>query len=251
MQQSFNRFDPMQQSMYLEALLPYNQTDEVMATPTVNYPPLGTEGVNPNSPKIAPQPTKDGFYKNDGNDDGKISFKEKVKAFLKGGTYNMVRGMFCDKDGFSLKRTLLTVGLGAAVLSTGPIGAAIAGGVGLVAAATNFVKSAINAKNATTDQQARESYEGFGEGISTALLSVFGGLKGAKTVKNNFSSGIKGNFMNKFTKWKMSAATPKTSTVESSTAGKKGIIDNIKSGLNSAWEVINKAGSYIFGKIKS
>lgn len=229
MQQSFNRFDPMHQSMYLESLLPTNISDEILTTPTTNYPPLGADTIKPNSPKLAPQPAKDGFYKNDGADDGKISFKEKAKAFLKGGTYNMVRGLFCDKDGFSIKRTLLTIGLGAAILSTGPVGAAIAGGVGLIAAATNFVKSAINAKNATTDQQSREAYEGFGESTTTALLSAFGGFKGFKAIKNNFSHGTKGNFFKKLTNWKTpqnpTTPPPEENVVQKGPSGASGITD--------------------------
>lgn len=145
MPQAFNRFNPMSKSMYLEALMPA-MTDEVLSTPTTSFPPLGTDTINPNGPKIKPQPQKDGFYKNDGVDDGKISFKEKLKAFVKGGTYNMVRGMFCDKDGFSISRTLLTAGAAAAIALTGPIGAAVAGGIGLIAAGANFVKSANLAK---------------------------------------------------------------------------------------------------------
>ncbi|GEM_PF-4577271 len=206
MPQAFNRFDPMSKSMYLEALMPA-MTDEVLSTPTTSFPPLGTDTINPNGPKIKPQPQKDGFYKNDGVDDGKISFKEKLKAFVKGGTYNMVRGMFCDKDGFSISRTLLTAGAAAAIALTGPIGAAVAGGIGLIAAGANFVKSANLAKTATTDQQAREAYEGFGEGTTTAALSAFGGFKGLKSLKNNFSSGTEGSFIQKLTKWK-----PQTNT---------------------------------------
>jgi len=211
MPNSFNRFDPMNQSMYLEYLGPSSSVDEILnSSPYMTNFPAGATAPIPNKPsgvKISPQPQKDTFYKNDGADDGKISIREKIKAFAKGGTYNMVRGMFCDKDGFSIKRTLLTATAATAIALTGPIGAAIAGGVGLIAALANFAKSANMANNAQTDQQAREAYEGFGEGTTTALLSLLGGFKGLKSLKNNFSSKFDGSFLQRLTKWKLPTKT--------------------------------------------
>ncbi|MCM1265054.1 MAG: hypothetical protein NC200_02550 [Candidatus Gastranaerophilales bacterium] len=202
---AFNPLDPMNHSMYLESMVP-DSIDSAIAT-------LPNYGPNPNSPRLRPQPTKDSWYYNkDGADDGHISTFEKLKAFAKGGTYNMIRGLFCDKDGFSFGRTLATAAGVAAVALTGPIGAAIAGGVGLVCAADNFAQSVRNAKYATTDQQAREAYEGFGESTTTAGLALFGGFKGYKAIKNNFAyaknNNLKIKLKDKLMKWDVSKLHP-------------------------------------------
>ncbi len=144
---------------------------------------------NPDGPKLAPQPTKDSlYYRNDGKDDGKISILEKIKAVAKGGTYNLVKGMFFDENGFSLKRTLITAGAAAAIALTGPAGLAIAGTLGLVSAANHFIHSADAAKNATSDQEARNAYEGIGESATTAGLSVWAGWKGVKGLASKWFS---------------------------------------------------------------
>lgn len=205
---AFNPLDPMNHSMYLESLLPDSIDSAISTLP--NYP---APGPNPNGPRLRPQLTKDSWYYNkDGADDGRISTFEKLKAFVKGGTYNMVRGMFCDKDGFSFGRTLATAAGITAIALTGPIGAAIAGGVGLVCAADNFAQSVRNAKYATTDQQAREAYEGVGESTTTAGLSLFGGFKGFNAIKNNFAyaknNKISISLKDKLTKWDVSKLYP-------------------------------------------
>ena len=185
---AFNPLDPMNHSMYLEDMYPSNvqeACDYVASMPKLD------------GAKLKPQPTKDSwYYSNDGVDDGKISTKEKIKAFLKGGTYNMVKGMFCDENGFSLKRTLTTAAIAGAIALTGPVGLAVAGGVGLLAAGGNLINSAIKAKNSTTDDQTRKAYEGFGESATTAGLSLWGGIKGYKFVKNFNISGIISNLKN-------------------------------------------------------
>ena len=205
MANSFNRLDPMNKSIYLEAFLPSSTIDETLNhSPYLTNFPAGAAGpLNPNSPKLAPQPAKDSFYyRNDGTDDGKISGFEKFKAFIKGGTYNIVKGMFCDENGFSIKRTLLTAGAIGAIALTGPIGAAVAGGIGLVTAGAKLVQSAKLANRAVTDQQAREAYEGAGEGTTIAALSLWGGFKGLQALKNNFSSTT-ATLTQKLTKWKL------------------------------------------------
>lgn len=177
----WNPLDPMNHSCYTEFEYP-GTIEEVVKY----YDSVPT--VKPNGPKLAPQPTKDSwYYSKDDADDGHISPFEKLKAFVKGGTYNMVRGLFCDKDGFSWGRTLTSAAVGTAIALTGPIGLAVAGGFGLLGAADNFAHSVKRAKNAVTDQEAREAYEGVGESASTAGLSLWGGFKGLKAIKNNFS----------------------------------------------------------------
>lgn len=180
MANGFQFLDPMHRSTYLEADYPGTIQEAVEYVESLPR-------VNPNGPKLRPQLQKDGYYKQDGVDDGHISTFEKIKAFVKGGTYNMVRGLFCDKDGFSLSRTLTTAAVGTAIALTGPIGMAIAGGVGLLGGVGHFLNSTSKANSATTDQQAREAYEGIGEGTSTIGLSLFGGFKGLKAIKNNFA----------------------------------------------------------------
>ena len=182
----YNMNDPMNRSIYLEQFLP--TLDGMLAPLNSNIPYPWVAPIVPNMPGLAPQPTKDSwYYSNDGVNDGKISTMEKLKAFAKGGTYNMVRGMFCNKDGFSWGRTLTTAAAATAIALTGPIGAAIAGGIGLICAVDNFRNSNFKAKTAMTDQQAREAYEGYGEAATTAGLSILGGYKGGKAIKNNFT----------------------------------------------------------------
>ncbi len=198
---SFNPLDPMHSSTYLESTIP-SSIDEALAT----YP----ECADPNGPKLKPQLTQDSwYYSNDGSDDGRISGFEKVKAFLKGGTYNMIHGMFCDKNGFSVPRTALTLLGATAIALTGPIGVAVASGIGAITGITNFVQSSKLASKATTDAQARKAYEGYGESASTIGLSLFGGFKSLKALKNNFAfakANPSGNFSlkDKLMKWKLS-----------------------------------------------
>lgn len=177
----WNPLDPMNRSMYTEYEYPGTIDEVVKYYDSVPAP-------NPNGPKLQPQPTKDSwYYSKDDADDGHISVMEKIKAFVKGGTYNMVRGLVCDNDGFSWGRTLTTAAVGTAIALTGPIGMAIAGGFGLLAAADNLNHSIKRAKYARTDGEARKAYEGVGESATTAGLSLWGGFKGLKALKNNFS----------------------------------------------------------------
>jgi len=179
MNQMFNPLDPMNSSTYLESAIPSSIDEAIAQAP--QYTP------SPNGPKLKPQPTKDSwYYSKDGADDGRISGFEKFKAFIKGGTYNLVKGLFCDENGFSLGRTAASAAGVAAVALSGPIGVAVAGGIGLFAGLKNFLDSSKLAANATTDAQARKAFEGYGESTSTIGLSLFGGFKSLKAIKNNF-----------------------------------------------------------------
>lgn len=204
MANAFSFLQPMNQSVYLEDMYPNSKQEVLQYMSTYTPPKYGTSS---NTPMLPPQLTKDSWYYNsDGRDDGKISLKEKVKAFVKGGTYNMIRGLFCDKDGFSFKRTLTTAVAGTALALTGPVGAIFAGGLGLIAGVSRFATASEEAKRAVTDQQAREAYEGFGEGTALSGLSLFGGFKGLKAIKNNFAfakahPNMKVGFWNRFLKW--------------------------------------------------
>ena len=196
---SYDFLDPMNKFIYLEANYPTGIKD--VSEYVESFKPVNFDA------KLKPQPEKDSwYYKNDGVDDGKISFKEKLKAFFKGGTYNVVKGLFCDKDGFSLKRTLGTAAIGAAIAFAGPAGVIAAGAVGLIAGAGKFAQAVQNAKTAVTDSQSRVAYEGIGEGTSLTVLSLFGGFKGFKAINKNFAFAkhhktLKVKFSDKFVKW--------------------------------------------------
>ena len=114
-------------------------------------------------------------------DDGKISWKRKLKNFGKG-MLNMAKGLFCDEKGFSLKRTLTTVAVaGAAAAITVATGGAaapflVAAGVGIGAAQT--AKGAYKAVNAKTDAEAEAAWQDIGAGTLSIGLSA-AGAKGA------------------------------------------------------------------------
>lgn len=210
---SYNFLNPMNQSVYLEADYPLNKQDVLNYMESYTPPKQGAS--------LKPQPTKDSwYYNNDGKDDGKISFNEKFKAFIKGGTYNVIKGMFFDQDGFSLSRTLGTAAIATAIAFSGPIGAVAAGAIGLIAGAGKFVQAVQNAKSAVTDTQAREAYERVGEGTSISALSLFGGFKGINAIKQNFAFAknhpdLKVAFTDRFTKWNVSKhATAKPTETE-------------------------------------
>ena len=196
----FNHLDPMNHSTYL--MNDYPATYEEALEYGESLAPLG-----PDSPKLRPQLTKDGYYRSDGEDDGKISFFEKTKAILKGGTYNLLKGLFCNENGFSIKRTLATALVGGAIALTGPIGLAIAGGIGTLASVVHLAKSVGRSENALTDIEARKAYEGIGEGVVSAALSMFAGFKGLSSIKNNFNIAKNSNTsvstLDKLKKWNM------------------------------------------------
>lgn len=179
-----------------------------------------------NSPKLKPQLKKDGYYKSDGDDDGKISRFEKAKALLKGGTYNLVRGLFCDKDGFSIKRTLTTAILGTGIALSGPVGLAIAGGVGLLASVRHLVRASHRAENAVSDDEARKAYEGIGEGVVSAALSMVAGFKGASLLKRNFNwakAHPEANVttINKYKSWNLEGNHPTSRVVNPETVAEE------------------------------
>lgn len=202
----FNPYDPMNKSEYMTYMLPTDAFISTVPIPPANPSPVPAD---PNSPQLSPQLKEDKYYKFDGTDDGQINKWEKLKAFAKGSTYNVLKTLFCDDKGFSLKRTALTLG-GAALLGlTGPVGVAVAGGVGLVAGLTNFVNACKLSNTAQHDSDARVAYEKLGEASTTMGLSLFGGFKGLKFLKNNIKFA-KANPASNFTlrqkvhKWKLS-----------------------------------------------
>ena len=118
----------------------------------------------------------------DGKDDGKISWKSKIKNFGKG-IGNFFKGMVCDENGkFSWKRTLTTVGVaaGAVALTVATGGAAtpflIAAGATM--GAVQVGKGAYKAATAKTDAEAERAWQDIGCG-TTAVVTSIAGAKGA------------------------------------------------------------------------
>ena len=112
----------------------------------------------------------------DGMNDGKISFKEKVKNFAKG-IISPITTIFKSPKNF-------LIGLGAiggtAVLiaATGGAIAPFLVAAGVIGGGIQIVKNTNNARKATTDVQAKQAWQGIGSG-TTAVASSIIGAKGA------------------------------------------------------------------------
>ena len=112
----------------------------------------------------------------DGMNDGKISFKEKVKNFAKG-IISPITTIFKSPKNF-------VIGLGAiggtAVLiaATGGAIAPFLVAAGVIGGGIQIVKNTNNARKATTDVQAKQAWQGIGSG-TTAVASSIIGAKGA------------------------------------------------------------------------
>ncbi|MBO5947614.1 hypothetical protein J6Q66_02120 [bacterium] len=128
----------------------------------------------------------------DGKNDGKISWGSKLWNFGKG-CVNMVKNMFCDEKGFSLKRTLTTVGVavGVGVLCLATAGTAIPAliaGAGAITAGVGVVNAGIKASEAKNDADCEKAWQGIGENSLAAFLSL-GGCKAARKVNMNINGG--------------------------------------------------------------
>ena len=205
MSMGYNYLDPMNHPEYITYTMPTETLIQTVPVP----PAIPSIQNNPNKPEIKPQPKEDKFYKFDGNDDGQINKWEKIKAFAKGSTYNIAKSLFCSDKGFSIKKTALTLGCAAALALTGPIGIAVAGAVGLGTGVVNFVNACKLSNTAKSDVDARIAYEKLGESTTTMGLSLFGGFKGLKFLKNNSKFAKSNPAMNiskwaKLSSWKLS-----------------------------------------------
>lgn len=139
----------------------------------------------------------------DGQDDGHISFWEKIKHVGKGALH-FVTGMFTDEKGnFSIGQTLknVAIGVGVAALCVATAGTAvpaIIAGAGVAMAGTGLVKSGYKAATAKTDAEAEEAWEGLGTN-TVALAASVAGAKGAMKSYNSAKgittdySGFKGS----------------------------------------------------------
>lgn len=113
----------------------------------------------------------------DGKDDGKIGIGGVVANVAQGAVRtipNMIKGAFTNSEGkFSLAKTALTIGIGAACVAFPAVGlglCAIGMGAGVIKAGSNVVK----ALNADTDAEAKAAWEHVGSGATTAALSYVG-----------------------------------------------------------------------------
>lgn len=126
----------------------------------------------------------------DGKDDGKISFWSKLKNMGKG-ALKTVKGMFCDENGFSIKRTLTTVAVAAAgaalIAVTGGAAAPVLVAVGAGLGALNIGKGAIKAAAAKTDAEAEAAWQEIGGGT----LEVGLAMTGAKAASGKTFTGGK------------------------------------------------------------
>ena len=131
-----------------------------------------------------------------GKESPRLSWREIGQIALKS-TKNFVKNMFCDENGFSLKKTAATVGIIAGLALAAPAAAAAgasAAVVGTVAAATklagaaltvymgveggkNIYKGTKDYYNAATKDEAKEAMEqAWDGGVEIASIPVLGGL---------------------------------------------------------------------------
>lgn len=126
----------------------------------------------------------------DGKDDGEITFWSKLKNMGKG-ALKTVKGMFCDENGFSLKRTLTTVavaaGSAALIAVTGGAAAPFLVGAGVLLGGANVAKGAIKANAAQTDAEAEAAWQEIGGGT----LEVGLAMTGAKAASGKTFAGGK------------------------------------------------------------
>lgn len=142
----------------------------------------------------------------DGQDDGKIGFKEGVKAFL-GGVANHYMGYIEGAKNFVKENPIkaaalavgaLAVGVVAVSLFGAPIlmaGLSVLGVVAGVKAVYNGVKGGIkniqNAKNAETDAEKKQALYGLGDNsaeIIDGTIALYGGVKGLKVAHSKISN---------------------------------------------------------------
>ncbi|MBS4760376.1 MAG: hypothetical protein KHX03_06730 [Clostridium sp.] len=161
-----------QQIAQQQAMQAQQQAQQVQDTYTAQQTAAQTQTQAPQMPSAA----------KDGKDDGKISWKSKLKNFGKG-IGNFFKGMVCDENGkFSWKRTLTTVGVaaGAVALTVATGGAAtpFLVAAGATMGAVQVGKGAYKAATAKTDAEAEQAWQEIGSG-TTAVVGSIAGAKGA------------------------------------------------------------------------
>ena len=121
----------------------------------------------------------------DGKDDGKITLGEKIKNFAKG-VVSPITTMFKSPKNFFIG-TGLILGTGLLVAATGGAAAPFLVGAGIIGGGIQIGLNAHKAKNAKTDQEAKNAWQGIGTGTTAVATSVIG-AKGALKVSGTDTS---------------------------------------------------------------
>ncbi len=234
-----------------------SQIRDVMAhkTPTYKY--------NFADPSLSRRLNKDTMEKSntaDGKDDGKISFKEKLKNFGKG-LIAPIKTMFSSPKNIAI--TALSAAACAGLIAvTGGAAAPVLVALGITGGVFQIGKGIYKQATAKTDEQAQKAWQDIGSGTFTTGVSVFAAksalkankvdTKGMSTLKavGKCFKDLKTNTVNSFTNaksnianlgntlkfWKKTpadsttdAAASETQTSEGTPTGKiKGIFKKIK-----------------------
>ncbi len=113
-------------------------------------------------------------------DDGKISFGDKVKNFAKG-LVSPITALFSSPKNFLIGAGMIAAGA-ALTIATGGAIAPLFVALGVTGGAIQLGTSIYKTSKATTDDEARQAYQGIGAGTSAVGMSVLGSkaaLKGA------------------------------------------------------------------------
>ncbi len=105
-------------------------------------------------------------------DDGKISFVDKIKNFTKG-MISPITTLFSSPKNFATGMGIMAAGAALMIATGGAIAPALVG-IGLTGGALQLGKSIYQASKATTDEEARNAWQGIGSGTSNVALSITG-----------------------------------------------------------------------------
>ena len=172
--------------------------------------------------------------KNNNLDDGKISFKEKVKNFGKG-IIAPIKNMFASPKNIAIT-AVSALGCAALIGLTGGAAAPVLVAAGLIGGGVQIVKGIQKQAKATTDAQAAQAWQDMGSGTFTVGVSALGAKASLKANGANVSgmSTLKAA-------GKCIADVPKNISTGFSTA--KGNISNFASSLKTPPVVPNSAPS--------
>ncbi len=106
----------------------------------------------------------------DGSDDGKISFKEKVKNFGKG-LIAPVKNMFSSPKNIAITAVSAVAGIGLIALTSGAA-APVMVATGLIGGGVQIGKGIYKQINAQTDDEAKQAWQEMGSGTFTAGVSA-------------------------------------------------------------------------------
>ncbi len=105
-------------------------------------------------------------------DDGKISFSDKIKNFAKG-IISPITTLFSSPKNFVMGVGIIAAG-SALMIATGGALAPVLVGLGLAGGTVQLGISIYKASKATTDEEAKNAWQGIGSGTSNIALSVTG-----------------------------------------------------------------------------